>query len=398
VTRPNPSPASPRLASRHLRWFISALVFAAALALPSTRSQAVAPAAPAQATAPSTSGALSPAEFESHLRSLEQLVASCQKAPANCQPDQVGLDLKIATPSGSRQVRLGWLRDLIGQAATGHLPKAETQKLPGAAEQKPDFPPPTLAQQLEDARQRLIAEDEAAGRLSAQPSANEASASQRQILTRILAANEYKAAVVRPSLLHQILEKIGNWLDRFFGRLREAGFRFRWIGLAAEIGFGLAVCIALVWFLIRLERNGRLGSFHTEPPVGVASARDWQLWLADAQKAAAGAAWRDAIHYLYWASISRLESSGLWPAARARTPREYLALLSRTGTERTGLAALTRSFERTWYAGRPAAEADFRDAEQMAAQLGARTASASAASHPQSRPAQNPQAQNQEAK
>jgi hypothetical protein len=129
----------------------------------------------------------------------------------------------------------------------------------------------------------------------------------------------------------------------------------------------------LVWLLIRLQRQGRLGAagFRPEAGSGAASTRDWQLWLRDAEEAAGQGAWRDAIHFLYWASISRLESSGLWPADRARTPREYLTLLSAKSAQRAGLAALTRSFERTWYAGRPAAEADFHQAEQVAAQFGA---------------------------
>src|ERR1035441_9342535 len=64
------------------------------------------------------------------------------------------------------------------------------------------------------------------------------------------------------------------------------------------------------------------------PAVGAASARDWQLWLADARRAAAAGQWREAIHFVYWAAISRLESKRLWPADRARTPREYLSLVA----------------------------------------------------------------------
>ena len=351
----------------------------------------------AQASAPANpqadSGAISPAQYQARLQSLEQLVASCKKAPspANCQGEQVGSDLKVAFPSGTRQVRLAWLHELMSEAATGHAPKPESVKIPGFPEQKPDFAPPTLAQQLEDARQRLVSEEQAAAQPMASAAANQPTdtTAQRQTLTNILAAKEYHAAVARPTLLHRILEKVDNWLVRFFANLRKAGFKSRWIGLTAEIVFGLLVCIALVWFLIRLERNGRLATgFHPEAASGAASARDWQLWLEDAQKAASEAAWRDAIHYLYWASISRLESSGLWPADRARTPREYLALLSNTSTERTGLTALTRSFERTWYAGRPAAQSDFVAAEQMAAQLGAK--SAIAPSRPSSAETQEP--------
>jgi hypothetical protein len=99
------------------------------------------------------------------------------------------------------------------------------------------------------------------------------------------------------------------------------------------------------------------------------SARDWQLWLADARKAAAGGQWREAIHFLYWAAIARLESRRLWPADRARTPREYLTLVSPEDPRQSGLALLTRSFEHTWYGGREASESDYRHAEALAARL-----------------------------
>jgi hypothetical protein len=79
--------------------------------------------------------------------------------------------------------------------------------------------------------------------------------------------------------------------------------------------------------------------------------------------------WREAIHLVYWAAIARLESRRLWPADRARTPREYLALIAPEDPRRAGLAALTGSFERTWYGGRSAAESDFRRAEAIAASL-----------------------------
>jgi hypothetical protein len=79
--------------------------------------------------------------------------------------------------------------------------------------------------------------------------------------------------------------------------------------------------------------------------------------------------WREAIHFVYWASISRLESKRLWPADRARTPREYLALLAPEDPRQTGLSSLTKSFERTWYGGREAGENDYRKAEALASAL-----------------------------
>jgi hypothetical protein len=136
-------------------------------------------------------------------------------------------------------------------------------------------------------------------------------------------------------------------------------------------GFILAVCVGLVWGLLQLERRWRIRlTPDTEgPATGAASARDWQLWLDDARAAAAAGLWREAIHFVYWASISRLESRRLWPADRARTPREYLALIAPEDPRQPGLAKLTGDFERTWYGGRPAGEGDYRSAENLASSL-----------------------------
>jgi hypothetical protein len=80
--------------------------------------------------------------------------------------------------------------------------------------------------------------------------------------------------------------------------------------------------------------------------------------------------WREAIHFLYWASIARLESMRLWPADRARTPREYLALMANADPRKTSLTELTRRFERTWYGGRSAADSEFDAALELARALG----------------------------
>lgn len=381
------------------------------------------PTAAAPQLSQAAANTVSLAAYQARLQSLDQLVVSCQRAttPANCQSEQVGPDLKLALPSGPREIRFAWLRELLDSAGKGsadkdsaakgsadtaqavkdaanaktakaQAPKSDNRQQSPPPRHRPEFHPPTLAQQLEDARRRLAQDDRSAAQLAVQSSGQVSdkassqlpgklaanpipeSSPERQTLARILAAKEYHAAVDRPSLMHQLLEKIGNWLDMVIAKLKQAGFRSRWVGLAAEIAFVLLICLALAWFLIRLERQGRLGAtgFRPEAAAGAASARDWQLWLEDAGKAASQGAWRDAIHFLYWASISRLESGGLWPADRARTPREYLALLDGQSTQRTELAALTRSFERTWYAGRPAVQADFAQAEQVAAKLGAR--------------------------
>jgi Domain of unknown function (DUF4129) len=362
------------------------------------------PASVAAATPAAASNAISLADYRARLQSLDQIVAACQRetTPANCRSDQVGPDIQIALPTGPRPIRFVWLRALLDQAAkkqaekentanaqpakSGTSPQPDKKQSTIPIAEKPEFPAPTLAQRLEDARKRLAADAQLATQQSNAPNPSpnqppggtsakspENTSPQRRALTAILAAKEYNPAVTGRSLKDRLLEKIANWIDKAIDKLAKVGAKSKWIGPTAEIGFCLLLCTALVWFLIRLERQGRFNPamLATGPGNSAASARDWQLWLEDARQAADLEAWRDAIHLLYWASISRLESSGLWPADRARTPREYLALLSAESGQRPNLVALTRSFERTWYAGRAAAEADFRQAEQLAASLGA---------------------------
>ena len=353
--------------------------------------------------------------FQSRLIQLDQLVAKCQQrmTPTNCDRDAVGPDVQLALPAGVRQIRLNWLRGVLTLAAKADTAKAAAEakkaqdakaKADKSAEKKSEasasddgndgedsdtdvqsdtrqvvvaanveFPPTPIEQRLSEARQRLANEMQwASGATNAaQPALNAAPA--RQALDKILSAKEYKTTVVKPSLKDRLLEKVARWINQAIGKLVNAGSKSKWIGTTAEIAFGVVICVALVWFLIRLEKQGRFKAsmIRSGPGSGAASARDWQLWLQDAQDAAARQAWRDAIHLLYWASISRLEGSGLWPADRARTPREYLALLSQESRHRPDLGSLTRSFERTWYAGRVANEADFHAAEQLAAKLGA---------------------------
>jgi hypothetical protein len=100
------------------------------------------------------------------------------------------------------------------------------------------------------------------------------------------------------------------------------------------------------------------------------SAKEWAIWLAEARAAAANREWRDAIHLAYWAGISFLERQGMWKPDRARTPREYLRLLSSSSEHRETLTALTRIFELAWYANRGASERTFSQTLEELEKLG----------------------------
>jgi hypothetical protein len=193
---------------------------------------------------------------------------------------------------------------------------------------------------------------------------------ERDILKQVLAGREFSGLEeITPQ--DSALEKAGNWLNHVLESAMRASARAPWLGLVLIVGFVTLVCVGLIWGLVQVERRwqARLRPEESQPAPSAASAVSWQVWLENARRAAAAAQWREAIHMLYWAAISRLESKRLWPADRARTPREYLALVPPEDPRQPALATLTGSFERVWYGGRPADEDAYRRAEQIAAAL-----------------------------
>ncbi len=313
-------------------------------------------------------------DYRKHLVALQALTQACAKARnvKACDPTLVGPDDRIplsAAPRPERRmVRYGWLRILFSHAEE-----------PDAAQQAPDgrktpvgqdsgqSAPPTTSQLLEDAQQRL-ADDlkQASAAAVVSPSHDR----ERAVMKDVLAGREFRN-LEQPTARDSALERLGNWLNRLFGNIDKLRAHSAWVGRALIWGFFLAVGIGLAWALMQMERRWRVRLVPLSDRLApeAASARDWQLWLADARKAAAEGMWREAIHFVYWATISRLESKRLWPADRARTPREYLALVAPEDPRHSGLAALTHSFERTWYGGRDAGESDYRKAEAIAQDL-----------------------------
>jgi Domain of unknown function (DUF4129) len=314
-------------------------------------------------------------DYRKHLTELIPLVQACAKARdiKNCDPILVGPDDRVplsSAPNGERRmIRHGWLRVLFSKAEDADQRAAK----PADSKERPSDKPvirvlqPTTSQMLQDAEKRLTADLAQLDHLAA--SAPDHSA-ERVTMQQVLAGSEFRG-LVQQTVRDSMLEKLGNWLNKLFESAARLKASSAWVGRVIVWGFILAVCITLVWFLLQLERRWRLRLTPDvdRPAAGTASARDWQLWLDDARQAAAGGQWREAIHFVYWASISRLESKRLWPADRARTPREYLALVGPEDPRKPGLAQLTGSFERTWYGGRSAAEGDYRSAESLANSL-----------------------------
>ena len=310
-------------------------------------------------------------DYRNHLVSLNGLVTACAKARdiKNCDPKLVGPDDRVplnSAPNPERRlIRFGWLRVLFSKAEEPDEPAAKPATGARSADAEP--PPPSTSRLLLDAEKRLAAD---LAKVNAPETPAPAHTLERNTMQQVLAGRDFRD-LAQPSAADSMLEKAGNWLNRLFENANRLRATSAWVGWAFKWGFIAAVCVALAWGLLQLERRWR---FRLVPDsggsaAGAASARDWQRWLEDAQRAAASGLWREAIHFVYWASISRLESRRLWPADRARTPREYLALVAPEDPRKAGLTQLTGSFERTWYGGRAAGQSDYQHAEELAKAL-----------------------------
>ncbi len=314
-------------------------------------------------------------DYRKHLVALQRLTQACAKDRdvKNCDPTTVGPDDRVPVSASAnaerRIVRYGWLRILFSHAEEPDKAReAPGPKRTGNPPEDPARPPqPTTSELLEEAQKRLASDLEQARGVSAPATAHD---QERTVMNQVLAGREFRD-LKQPSGSDTALEKLGSWLNRFFARVDKMRSRSRWVGRALIWGFLVAVGVGLAWGLMQMERRWRvrLIPLSGRPAPDAASARDWQLWLADARQAAAQGRWREAIHFVYWAAISRLEAKRLWPADRARTPREYLALIAPEDPRHSGLAALTRTFEQTWYGGCAADEGDYRAAEALAGVL-----------------------------
>lgn len=299
------------------------------------------------------------------------MVEACAKGreKKSCDPGLVGEDDRVllggSSNSERRLVRYGWLRALLAKAQTrNEAPEKsalETGRPP--AEKSTHTPRPATSQLLQAAEARLTAEV-AQAIAPALPAHHDG---ERAAMKLVLAGRDFRG-LEAPTARDSALEMLSAWLNRLFQNAAKFQARTAWAGRVIVYGFILAVCVGLALGLMRLERRWRIRLVPESDgaAAGAASARDWQLWLKDSHRAADDGLWREAIHFVYWAAISGLESKRLWPADRARTPREYLALVAAEDTRKPQLAALTSGFERVWYGGRAAAESDYRKAEELA--------------------------------
>ena len=175
----------------------------------------------------------------------------------------------------------------------------------------------------------------------------------RALLDEVLARPEF-AQMARETAMTRLQAQVLDWLRGWWARLggdrlavRSTATVFAWIASVA------ALLVLASWLIHTLRRSHRLPrSLPEEPHERQVSARAW------AQRAAAAEDLREAARCAYRAVVSRLEEDGIWRIDEARTPREYLGLLSRDHARRPMLEDVARRFEEIWFGGRPATADD----------------------------------------
>jgi len=303
-------------------------------------------------------------EYRQHLAALRTIVAACsaQRTAAACSKAQVGSDNEVVTPGGLRQVHYDWLRVTLSEAAEGKTaadakPAAGAKPATGQAQQSPPEP---IETRLSAASERLAQDAQAS---PASPASAMPIDPVRRNLNAVLAEHQFQRIGRPPNLLQRAEQALLQWIIERLSRVAAYGGRNPWIARLLEGGAIAVPCVLLLWWaMVRMRRQAALESAPAPPAPTAPSAREWQRWMQEAEAFAQQQRWREAVHHVYWAAISRLEAHGLWPADRARTPREYLALLRADHSLQPDLRGLTRSFERIWYGHRPAEEQQYCEA------------------------------------
>jgi hypothetical protein len=294
---------------------------------------------------------VTPDQYRAHLQELQGVVATCsaQRSATACNPGQVGPDDTIAGPAGSREVHYGWLRSTLKDATADIEARTDTAAAKNQVINE-------NAARLQSAAQRLTEDAKSA------PTPFRPNDQVRKNLDTVLSQREF-TRVEQPSFVQRAEAAAWQWIFERLSGVAAYGGRNPWFSRLLIWAGITAPCALLLWWVLLRSRK-QMGVVTSSEPVEATapSAREWQRWMDEAEAFAGEHRWREAVHHVYWAAISRLEARGLWPADRARTPREYLALLHQNHVHQPDLRRLTQAFERIWYGHRPAEEQQYRQA------------------------------------
>jgi hypothetical protein len=279
---------------------------------------------------------LSLADYRSRLQDYTDQIQKVTQHPEYADDfyRDVPTSFQVQTSSGTVSVPLDFLR------------KALEKFLKSAPESKP-----TILAQLADRIKAMRTEADSFEQAHAGDPAT------RECLDRILAAREFRR-FQDPGILDLAWKVFRNWFNEKMRKLFPKAPDFDQLGeIFVWIAIGIVTAILAVW-LYRQSRERLLDRPREVVPF-LPSSRSWRSWLVEARERAALGEWREAIHYGFWAAVSRLESDGAWRPDKARTPREYLNAIPPASENKPPFAAVTRTFEAAWYGGRPASSGDF---------------------------------------
>ncbi len=275
---------------------------------------------------------------ESRLPQLRGMVQECAGNAKLCAPERVGPDESLTLPGGvETQVHYAWLRQTLTTMAK------QNAKERGEA--------------ANSALEKLSAVDQSRTRSALD--ALQASRAAAQVLSQV----EFSQA--KQSWISKQWDRFTDWLS---ARLTLPGVGHgtrRWLRILVEaMLFGTPLLLLMLWLL----RQSKEDQFRAEsPPAEIGrKARESEIaWLQAAQECARRGQWREAVHALYWQTVSTLENRHLLSASRTRTPRESLRLLEPGSPARRVLREQTNLLEKVWYGRTPATEEDYQQARLL---------------------------------
>ena len=328
---------------RRRRWCLALLALAAA-------------AGPARARSSRRAGRrdVSLAEYQQHLDDLDGVVAACQ---AQRRPMARRQRRRRRRSSRVRSARLVPTTACSGAAGRSRAKSATTgcALCWARAARRALTPNPTASRaRCHDAKNASIAAVDALlaeARERLQDDAKQAEsttgaepryAGERKSLNAILAQRAYQG-VTEISATERFLEWLYNLLDKFLCRPVCASARARrGSGWRCACCCSLAICTGLVWSLVRIERRSRIRLIPDVEPAPERPRRaNGSYGSSDAQRWPRKGSGARRFTFFIGPRLRGWSRERLWPADRARTPREYLALLAGTDPRKPSLTALT---------------------------------------------------------
>ena len=289
--------------------------------------------------------------FASQTAAAQGTAAACAGAAPACDPGALPADALVTRPDGTTfRGSWTWLREALASARDKPGPE-RAAAMRDATAHLDEIAAQTRGTQTRETQTRGTA-----------AAFDQAGLSQAQRAAAPDLARAEFAPDAGPSWFDRQVAKIEDWFLRLLLGMDRLGTHNPWLAPLVEWICFLLAAGGLVFFIRRSLARANLRISLGEGTAPSWSGREATDWARLAEQHAAAAAWRDAVHCLYWAAIISLEDRRAWRPDPTRTPREYLRLLPPASAAQTALREITRTLERIWYGQAEATAEDFRAA------------------------------------